>query len=324
MNSQAQSHYEQSLAFFNQGEDKKALDEIDQALSLDPDRAAYRILRARVCLEMHKTAQAIQELEAVIQQGEQVAEAHFQLGCVYDFTRDLEEAASQFTQAIQHDPEMVEGYRRRALSHLLLEQYEAAIQDCNFILQRQPQDGLSYIRRGRAHYRSGDHLTAISDFVQGLYYKSRMSATILWSLAKWRVIPELDAIIAQEPDNADAYFLRGHAYDTYRVAAELPEAIRDYTRAIELSPDRPVFHLFRSQAYLKQGDLDAALQDIDHALARDPAHVDALVLRGRIYYRQEKKHQAMRDWQDALEQCPDRVKAVEIRQMMKTASESTD
>ena len=312
----SQAHFERGLALFNDGEFKRALVELNQALDLAPEQAKYRILRAQTYFEINQPTQAIQDLQAVIQQGEQVAEAYFQLGCGYYSEHDWKEAVLQFTQAIRYDSEMVEAYKRRAQAYWFLKEYEVAIQDYNAVLQRQPHDGLSYINRGRARYALGDQLPAMGDFAQGLYYQSGMDMLILWSRAEWRVIPELEAVITQAPDNADAYFVRGHAYET-QMKPLLAEAIRDYSHAIELSPERPVFYLFRSRAYWIQGNLDTALKDIEYVLTCDPMHVDALILRGKIHYRQGNKHQAVMDWEEALKQSPNHLEAAEIREMMK-------
>jgi len=52
------------------------------------------------------------------------------------------------------------------------------------------------------------------------------------------------------------------------------EAISDYTKAIELDPEKAIAYRLRSLAYAELGDNEAARQDLDKAMELNPGDTE--------------------------------------------------
>ena len=92
-----------------------------------------------------------------------------------------------------------------------------------------------------------------------------------------QVILHLTDEITRSEDPANQYFLRGNAYlDT----GDFAEASRDYSTALELDPENPVYNnnLGLSLRYMEQ--FDAAIEAYDRAIELDHEYRDAYTNRG--------------------------------------------
>jgi Flp pilus assembly protein TadD len=78
-----------------------------------------------------------------------------------------------------------------------------------------------------------------------------------------KAISDYTEAIRLRPDDADAYFLRGHAY---YLKKEYDKAISDETEAIRLKPDYSAAYYTRGSAYKMQGELGRAKADLAKAL----------------------------------------------------------
>jgi tetratricopeptide (TPR) repeat protein len=132
------------------------------------------------------------------------------------------------------------------------------------------------------------------------------------------ILPELDAIITQWPDLAEAYFFRG---EIYLSSKKFDEALADFNRAIELMPNELQFRSWQCNIYayhLKR--LDEALDGANYILERDPTYVAALMVRAAISFHIGNKQQAATDWEEVLKLCPNDPEARQIRKLIKKAS----
>ena len=71
---------------------------------------------------------------------------------------------------------------------------------------------------------------------------------------------------------ASAYSRRGFVY---MEKGNSPQAITDFTKALELDPNYAFAYHYRGLAYDKKGDLDLAIADFTKALELDPNHMQA-------------------------------------------------
>lgn len=159
-------------------------------------------------------------------------------------------------------------------------------------------DAQAYIERGRSLSEEGRHLEALDHF---------SAATEL------------------EPQNAEAYFLRGRAHYDYatQVITEvtgqgpenapflpeealqhLQEAVADYTRATELDPQYAKAYNNRGNAYAALGEDESALTDYDLALKIDPNLGLVYFNRGLLHYRAGDPQQAIADLEMYLDLVP--------------------
>ena len=124
----------------------------------------------------------------------------------------MEGAIADYGTAIRFDPEMVDAYLRRGVSHSKLFRFKEAIEDLDQFILRSAPDAVAYRARGLAYYGLGEWERAIEDF---------------------------DQAIASDPDLALAFNDRGLSLVNLGRHAD---AIKDFDMAVKLSPDVAVFY----------------------------------------------------------------------------------
>jgi len=82
-------------------------------------------------------------------------------------------------------------------------------------------------------------------------------------------IADYSKVIELDPERVGAYFGRGIAH---RMNGDLDATIADYGEAIARSPDYADFYYFRGLALEEKQEPDAAIADFRKAVAVDPGH----------------------------------------------------
>lgn len=114
---------------------------------------------------------------------------------------DDERAISDYTKAIELDPNNPYPYYHRGLAYYRKGDYSRAISDHAKGIELGPNNASAYYNRGLAYYKKGDFYSAIADFTRA---------------------------IARNPDHAKAYYSRGLAYSK---KGNHTRAIADRTKA---------------------------------------------------------------------------------------------
>ena len=81
-------------------------------------------------------------------------------------------------------------------------------------------------------------------------------------------------------------------------------AIRDYTAALQVDPQKQEAYNNRGAIYLDKGDLDRAVADFDQALRLNPSDRSATINRGEAYYKKGDPDRAIADFDQALRRDP--------------------
>lgn len=88
-------------------------------------------------------------------------------------------------------------------------------------------------------------------------------------------------------------------------AKEYDEAIRAYSKSIELNPGEAATYCNRAMAYLRQKNYARCIDDANKTLEMEPEYVKAYHRRGKAYLATNKFELAIRDFQFILEKNPD-------------------
>lgn len=104
--------------------------------------------------------------------------------------------------------------------------------------------------------------------------------------------------IELSPEDPELYFYRGI---TYEDSGDTLRAIADYTAALKLDPEDPVYHYNRGILYENVGNLLQGFNDYNRAIELFPDYADALNNRGLIYEKQGKYEDAIADFTAAIE-----------------------
>jgi tetratricopeptide (TPR) repeat protein len=142
---------------------------------------------------------------------------------------------------------------------------------------------------------------AITEFDKGLEFSARRD----WEKA----IARYTEAIRLKPDDADAYYLRGNAYEK---SGESDQAIKDwgkaiscYRKAIRLNPDDAHSYHFRGNAYYSLAEFDKAIRDYTAAIRLMPTGSTSYNNRGNAYDKKGEHDKAIADYTEAIRITPD-------------------
>ncbi len=103
--------------------------------------------------------------------------------------------------------------------------------------------------------------------------------------------------IELNPQALPSYNNRGNAYQR---SGDFNLAIKDYNKAIDLDPSRPEAYINRGVVYSKEGKFDLAMQDFNKAIDLDSSRPEAYVNRGVVYQRSGDIDLAIKDYNKAI------------------------
>ena len=190
-----------------------------------------------------------------------------------------ENAVRHYTNALERNPYLPEGYNNRGLVYRERGELDRAIQDYDTAIELAPDSAEAYSNRGGAYCDKGELDRAIQD---------------------------CEKAIELEPEFADAYNNYGLVY---RERGEFNKAIANYNRAIELRPDHALAYNNRGGAYGDKGEFDKAIADHNKAIELKPDYAEAYTNRGFAYAGKGESERSIQDYNKAIELKPDEVKA---------------
>jgi len=188
---------------------------------------------------------------------------------------------------------------------------EAFAEDMTLLRAR---EGAAALIRGQydkavAAYDEALEAPEIADFVKASIYSDR-------GIAKWRMNQTKEAIedfnksIQLSPENANVYNNRGNALMDLGHAEE---ATKDFDRAIALSPNYGVAYNNRGNAHVALGQYDSAFQDFRKAVELMPQSAVPFNGRGMAHGELKRYHAAIRDLTRAISLNPKYVAAYHHR-----------
>ena len=115
-------------------------------------------------------------------------------------------------------------------------------------------------------------------------------------------IAEYDIAIDKDPNDAEAYCLRGLTQNSLEAWEKV---IVDFNHALRLDPEQAdVYHL-RGHAKFQLDQYEAAIVDFDDAIRLDPEHTDAYFTRGLAKYLLDQYEAAIVDFDDMIRLDPE-------------------
>lgn len=229
------------------------------------------------------------------------AKDYYQQGQDAFLRRKLDQAAQDFTQAIQLDPNYIDAYNSRAYAYVSMGKFQEAIADANYVIGLDARNAVAYATRAFAYYGLQDTVQALSDVDYALQldpnlaiaYNTRGALNLDRSpkqaLDDFTRASQLDPTFtgpylnlgdyyfydknyhkaieyysqAIQANSLDwrGYYLRGDAYSQLK---QYDQAASDYTTVINLQSDSPDvyrYYLNRAIAYIEAGNNQAALSD---------------------------------------------------------------
>ncbi|CAM2069856.1 Tetratricopeptide repeat protein [Sulfidibacter corallicola] len=258
----------------NMGHREAALEDCDRALALDPGCWAAYGLRGYL---------------------------HYLLG-------HFEKALCDFSTAVELEPDDTRNLFNKGIVSRTLEQYGAAIEVFDDLLQRDVDRAEALHQRALCHRGQGALSLAVSDLSEaielepgnGSYLFRR--AELFFEMENWAgTLADCDRALVYHPDMAEAHNLRGMVR---KMSGDHLGALMDFDRAIALDY-REFFHFFNkaaTHAAMEQWEL--AVDAYAKALARDPRAHTAYNNRGLAYLHLGLLDDALYDFNAAIDLDP--------------------
>ncbi|WP_069790772.1 tetratricopeptide repeat protein [Cyanobacterium sp. IPPAS B-1200] len=247
-------------------------------------------------------------------------------------------AIIHYNSALRGDPNFVDAYNNRGISHHALGEYQEAIADYERIMELDPSYMRAYYNRGNAYKSLGEDQKAIANYLQAIeldptYTNAHYNlGNIYREIGEaQKAIAQYDKVIEIDPNYKNAYYNRGIANyslenheqaikdntETLRIdntdtnalinrgnshfaLANYPQAMADYNRAIELKPDYQIAYYNRGNVYRVLENYDLAIQDYQKSIELNPNHLDSYNNMALSYEKMGNIDRAIEEYQKAI------------------------
>ena len=187
----------------------------------------------------------------------------------------LSEALDRFNDVLLSNPHHVRARLNRITLHLLADDVQTALDDCDWLLMTYPTLLLAKLRRGEALIQHG-----IFDEAE----------------------KEIRAVLDEQPDNEVALTRLGACL---LAQGRAEEAFIPLNNALNLNSGYPEGYYQRAMLYLEMGEIDSALSDFKMTAKLAPKHIDALLRVSAIHHEKEEFEKAEVAWRKVLDVDPD-------------------
>ncbi|GCA73495.1 TPR repeat-containing protein YrrB [Microcystis aeruginosa NIES-2520] len=244
---------------------------ITQAINLAP-RAAWYGNRGNLYYYQQKYDLALSDYSKAIEINPNYAMAYYNRGTVYSDLQKYDLALSDFSKAIDINPNYADAYYNRGVLYKDLQKYELALADYSKAIDINPNYAMAYNNRGTVYSDLQKYELALADYSKA---------------------------IDINPNYAKAYNNRGTVYSDLQ---KYELALSDYNKAIDINPNY-------ANAYYNRGNLyysdlqkyELALADYSKAIDINPNYAMAYNNRGVLYKDLQKYELALSDYNKAID-----------------------
>jgi tetratricopeptide (TPR) repeat protein len=275
----------------------------DKAVELAPRDKDIRRTRGLFYLLTDEFEKARGDLEAAIEADPEDASLQEALGLSLMMDDKLEAAEEAFDRAIKLAPDSSGALLQRARVRAMRGDRPEAIADLDKAIRIAPDEVVPLVLRARIHQQAGDSERAAADLERVLAKHPDHPAAIELRglIAAERndypaAIRDFRKLVAQKPDDA---VLVGQLGMLYLAAKQPRQAIKRFSRSIELDDKNFASWRGRSDAEISIGEHKAAKADLEKALELQPD--DSGVLNNLAWLLATSPDEAIRDGRRAIE-----------------------
>lgn len=267
-------YYERAKAYLDLKDGNKALVDIFKAIKLKPEESKYYVAQ----------------------------------GDAYLLVGNARQCKSALEQAVQLDSKNTEAYLKLAELALYFKDYEQVLMQLQKAGDIDPGNAKAWFIRGFALKEKGDTLNSIKGFQKAIdlkqdYFDAYIQLGMLYTVKKNRLaLDYLTNAANLRPESIEPLYFKGLYYQE---TEQLNEAMAEYHKLLKLDPSNKFanfnlgyIHFF----YLKV--FGEAIKYFSRAIELDPAYVEAWYNRGYSYELSGDVNRARADYNKALELKP--------------------
>lgn len=218
----------------------ESLADVDKAIEINNDDYTSHELRGLVLREQGETEAAFRAFDRAGEINPDAPMPYLQRGEMYGKLGNMEQAIDEATKAIDRAESNELGYLLRADFYLRDDQPEAGLADAEKVLEMRPGFAPAILLKARAYEEMGQMKQALGQLEELAAAAPRVELDLQIALYALqlemprRAIAALDRAIEKKSDDAILYRYRG---DSYLNIGQHIEAVADYEKALEITPD---------------------------------------------------------------------------------------
>ncbi|MGI9525085.1 MAG: tetratricopeptide repeat protein [Hyphomicrobiaceae bacterium] len=155
-------------AYLEEQECVLALDDVNEAIRLDPSLAEAYSRRAYIHGLQKRHQRAIKNYDKAIELKPLFVEAYTGRGIAYRRMQQYRRSIEDHTRAIELDPSNIDAINSRGVTYFEWQKIESAIDDFTRTIELKPDHPRAYYSRGGAHAQAKQYSEAIRDFTRAI------------------------------------------------------------------------------------------------------------------------------------------------------------
>lgn len=282
----AQSFFQRGIASFNQNDFKQAITWFSWAVKADSVDAIRYYNRGNAWRNLDENRKAHEDFQQAVILDPTNGDAHFMLGLTAYFLGEYELSVNANSKALSFGNSYgSQALLNRAQTYIRLGKNKKAFEDFASIIELEDANlKNAHFERAQFYMRINDKRSALADYKKVVELNPK-NTQLTWDIGRvsYEIEKYADALTYYsramdqiEKPEAQLYLIRGEVFEKL---THYEAAIEDYTRVIEMNPNWAQAHYARGQAKARMGDKESAC--IDWTKASELGHDEA---KGAIVY----------------------------------------
>lgn len=235
------------------------------------------------------------------------------LAQVYVHTGELDEARKLLESMVKKEPDHTSTYLTLANLCYMQEDYASMAEAARKAIAIEEDNAMAHYLLGKADDGREDGIMCVAHLTKAIVLKDDfvdarlLRAEALIKMKQYKeAMEDIDAILAQDPEDESAILLRGKIKET---TGAQEEAEADYSRVTQLNPFNEQAFLYLGQLYITQEKLPEAIALFDEAIELNPSFAEAYHERGRAKLLNGDKEGSAEDMKKGLELDPKEIQS---------------
>lgn len=264
------------------------IDAYTERISANPGDASLYYQRGQLFLKAGNNKMAIQDLEQAVSMDSTKGAYYLPLADAYFFSKSVGKSRQTLERAIKNDPvNNTEATMKLAELYFYVQDYRKSIEFLDQVLMQDRHNPKAYFMKGMNFKEMGDTTRAISSFQTTVeqnpeYYAAYMQLGIIFNIKNDPLsVQYYNSALNLNPRSTEALYGRAMFFQENE---EYNKAITDYTQILQLEPNNANAHFnlgYIHQVYLKI--YDQAIKHYTDAIAVHPQYAEAYYNRGLTY-----------------------------------------